>query len=278
MNKLIITIATNGNVPTKKENPFVPITPDEIAEDILRCFQEGASVAHIHARDVDGKPTVDTEMYRRIIEKVKSRCDIVTQISTGARGGKTAEERGAPLDLKPEMASLSTGSSNFSTSINSNPSDVIEYLAKKMLANNIKPEIECFDVSMIENAEFFAKKGLLKTPMQFNLVMNVPGSIRGTPKNLMHMLELIPKESTISVMGVGSAHKQMIGLGIILGLNIRVGLEDVLELEKGVPISNVELVRNAVQMAKAFGREIASPSEARKMLGLSSINFISLKD
>jgi 3-keto-5-aminohexanoate cleavage enzyme len=268
MEKIIITIASTGNVPTRKDNPNVPITPEDICKDIYQCYKEGASVAHIHARSPEGKPTTDVSIYQEILEALKGKCDIVTQITTGARGGKTAEERGAPLDLRPEMASLTTGSSNFSNGINSNPPDLVEYLAKKMLANNISPEIECFDVSMISNAEFLAGKGLLRAPLHFNLVMNVPGSIKGTPKNLLHMLELVPKGSTISVMGVGTAHLEMIAMGVALGLNVRVGLEDVLEIEKGSPASNVELVRQAVTLARACRREIATPDEARQMLGL----------
>jgi 3-keto-5-aminohexanoate cleavage enzyme len=268
MNKIIITVAPTGNVPTKKINPNTPITPDEIAEDIYQCYREGAAVAHIHARDENGEPTGNIEVFQEIVQKVKEKCDIIIQLSTGARGGKTYEERGACLDLKPEMASLATGSSNFATQVNSNPSDFIQYLAKIMLENNIKPEIEAFDVAMISNAEFLIEKGLLRKPVQFNLVMGVPGSIKATPKNLFHMVELLPKEVTWSVLGVGKEHLQIIGLGIVLGGNIRVGLEDVLEMSEGVPASNIELVKRAANLAKAYGRIPATPDEARKMLGL----------
>jgi len=271
MDKIIITIAPTGNVPTKKINPYVPITTDEIAEDIYRCYQEGASLAHIHVRDKNAEPTADATVFKEVIDKVKTKCNVIIQLSTGARGGKTYEERAAPIALKPEMASYATGSSNFSTRVNDNSPDFIEFLAKKMLEYNVKPEIEAFDVAMISNAEFLASKGLIKTPMQFNLVMNVPGSIKGTPKNLFHMIEILPKGSTWSVMGVGTVHLQMITLGIVLGGNIRVGLEDVLELSKGVPISNVELVKRAVSIARAYGREPALPDEARQILGLPPI-------
>jgi len=268
MNKLIVTIAPTGNVPTKEENPNVPLTPDEIAEDVCRCCQEGAAIAHLHARDKNGRPTADPEVFEEIVGKIRAKCDIIIQISTGARGGKTMEERGAPLDLKPEMASLATGSSNFVAGVNANPPELIEYLCRKMLDNGIKPEIEAFDVAMISNAEFFAKKGLIKAPMHFNLVMNVPGSIKGTPKNLLHMREILPEGSTFSVTGVGNAHVQMITLGIALGGHVRVGLEDVLEYSRGVLPSNGELVRRAVRISTAYGREIATAGEARRILGL----------
>jgi 3-keto-5-aminohexanoate cleavage enzyme len=268
MNKIIITVAPTGNIATKKLNPNTPITPDEIAEDIYRCYQEGAAIAHIHARDENGEPTGSIEIFGEIMQKVKEKCDIIVQFSTGARGGKTYEERGACLDLKPEMASLATGSSNFASQVNSNPSDFIQYLAKKMLENNIKPEIEAFDVAMISNAEFLMEKGLLKKPVQFNLVMGVPGSITATPKNLFHMIELLPKENTWSVLGVGKDHLQIIGLGIVLGGNIRVGLEDVMEMSQGIPASNLDLVKRAVNLAKAYSRIPATPNDARKMLGI----------
>ena len=269
MEKLIVTVAPTGNVPTKELNPYVPITPDEIAEDMYQCWKEGASVAHLHARGKDGLPTADATVFREIIEKLRAKCDIITQISTGARGAKSMEERAAPLDLKPEMASLATGSSNFPASVNANSPELIEYFSQKMLDNGIKPEIEAFDVAMISNAEFLAKRGLIKTPMQFNLVMNVPGSVKGTPKNLFHMVEILPKDSTFTVMGVGNAHVQMITLGMVLGGHVRVGLEDVLEYSKGVHASNVELVKRAVRIAQAYGREIATPDEARQILGLA---------
>jgi len=270
MDKLIITVAPTGNVPAKKMNPHVPLTPDEIAEDVYLCYQEGAAIAHLHARDRQDQPTADPEVFREIIAKVKAKCDIIIQISTGARGGKTMTERGAPLDLKPEMASLATGSSNFPGTINANPPELIEYLCRKMLTNGIKPEIEAFDVAMITNAEFYARNGLIKTPMHFNLVMNVPGSVKGTPKNLFHMIELLPGDTTFSVTGVGSAHVQMITLALALGGHIRVGLEDTLEYSKGVPASNSALVKRAVRLAREYGREIATPSEARQILHLTA--------
>lgn len=268
MQKLMITIAPTGNVPTKADNPHVPITPAEIAEDVYQCYQAGASIAHLHARDNEGRPTADPMVFAEIIRCIKDKCDIVIQISTGARGGTSMEERAAPLALEPEMASLATGSSNFPYQINANSPELITHLCKVMLERNIKPEIECFDVAMITNGEYLANKGLLKTPMHFNLVMNVPGSVKGTPKNLFHMVEMLPDDATFSVMGVGNAHVQMVALGLALGGGVRVGLEDVLYYKPGVYATNLMLVERVVAMAKAYGREIASPDEARDMLGL----------
>ncbi len=173
------------------------------------------------------------------------------------------------LDLPGvEMASLSTGSSNFPTSVNANSPDLVEALANKMKANGIKPEIEAFDVAMISNAEFLMKKGILDGPLHFNFVMNVPGSIKGTAKNFMFMIDSIPKGSTWNTTAVGRSQVQLLTMAIALGGHVRTGLEDVVEFSPGIPASNAMLVERVVQIAKATGREIATADEARKILGL----------
>lgn len=268
--KLIITVAVTGNVPTKESNPNTPITVDEIVEDIIRCREAGASIAHIHVRDDNGQPTCDRERYRQVLEKLAERnCDIITQLSTGARGGgSSAEWRGQMLDLNAEMASLSTGSSNFPSQVNANPFDLIKELAAKMYANNIKPEIEAFDVGMIDNAKLLLKEGILKPPLHFNLVMNVRGSIAGTPKNLLHMVESLPEGSTFTVAGIGASQIPMLTMAIILGGHTRTGLEDTILYDKGILATNVMLVERVKRIAKELGREIATPDEAREILGL----------
>lgn len=270
MEKLIITLAVTGNVPTRALNPYAPLTPEEVVRDIKECAKLGVSVAHIHARDKDLKPTCDREVYAETLRILDERkVNVIRQLSTGARGGgQDMEYRGQMLDLNAEMASLSTGSSNFATSINSNSFELIEYLANKMYANNIKPEIEAFDVSMIFNAEFLRKKGVLKGSLQFNLVMNVPGSIKGTPKNLIHMVESLPENSTWTVSGIGTSQVQLLTMAMVMGGNVRTGIEDVLMFDKGVPATNKMLVERVVRIANAIGREIASPDEAREYLGL----------
>lgn len=273
MSKLIITVAPTGNVPTKENNPNTPITPDEIVEDIIRCRELGAAIAHIHVRDKEGKPTCDRAIFKEILDKLEARgCDIITQLSTGARGGgkdrDPIEWRGQMLDLNAEMASLATGSSNFPTMVNANSFELIEALAKKMYDNNIKPEIEAFDVGMIDNAKYLLKKGILKAPLHFNLVMNVLGSVRGTPKNLLHMVECLPEGSTFTVCGIGPAQVPMLTMSMILGGHVRTGLEDTLLYKKGVLATNPMLVERVVRLAKELGREIATPGEAREILGL----------
>lgn len=268
MEKVILTVAPTGNVPTRELNAYVPLTPDEIAEDILRCYNAGAAIAHIHARTEDEQPTPDPAVFKTIIQKVREKCDIIIQLSTGARGGKTAAERGACIDLKPEMVSLATGSSNFAKSVNLNPPELIRELAQRMLDNGVKPEIEIFDLSMLEHAVFLAGKGILKTPMHINLVLGVPGSLSGDPRNLFFLVESLPKDSTWSVTSIGKSHRHLSALTMALGGHVRTGIEDVMELDPGKPVSNLELVQRLANLARACDRPIATAEEAREMLGL----------
>ncbi|MBZ2174576.1 3-keto-5-aminohexanoate cleavage protein [Schnuerera sp. xch1] len=271
--KLIITIALTGNVPTKEMNPNTPITINEIVDDIIKCKEAGASVAHIHVRDEEGNPTCDRELYKKLLEELERRdCDIITQLSTGARGGgNTAKWRGQMLDLNAEMASLATGSSNFTTQVNANSFELIEELANKMYENNIKPEIEAFDLGMIDNTKYLVKRGILKPPLQFNLVMNVRGSVSGTLRNLLHMVESLPEGSTFTVSGIGLSQVSMLTMSILLGGHTRTGLEDTILYDKGILATNQMLVERVVRIAKELGREIATPDEARSILGIKKI-------
>lgn len=270
MEKLIITIAPTGNVPTKELNPNAALTVDEIVEDIKKCQRIGASIAHIHVRDENMKPTSDRKIFKQVIDRLdEEKVDIIKQLSTGARGGdNTADWRGQMLDLNVHMASLATGSSNFPNSVNANSPELISALAQKMYDNNIKPEIEAFDLAMIHNAVKFVKKGILKAPLHFNLVMNVPGSIPGTLKNLMFMVDSLPSGSTWSVCGIGRSQVQMITFGIMLGGHVRTGVEDVLKMDDGSFATNEILIKRVVRIAKELGREIARVDEAKKILGL----------
>lgn len=269
MNKLIITLAPTGNVPTKALNPFSAINNDEIVTDIKQCVDLGVSVAHLHVRDENEIPTSNKNIFNDLLHKIEhAGIDVITQLSTGARGGEnTIAYRSQMLDLNCEMASLSTGSSNFPTSVNANPPELIEALASKMFKNNIKPEIEIFDLAMIKHANYLVKKGILKPDLHFNLVMNVPGSIPGTPRNLMFLIESLPQGSTFSVSGIGKSHLQMLGMAILLGGHVRTGLEDVLTLD-GQTTSNIELVKQVINISKALKREIASVDDARNILNL----------
>lgn len=274
MEKLIITIAPTGNVPTKEINPYSAITNEEILKDLIKCRELGASVAHLHVRDEFGMPTSRREKFQDLVDKIdESGLDIIKQVSTGARGGgNTIEWRGQMLDIKGvEMASLSTGSSNFPSSVNANSPELIEALADRMLKNGLKPEIEVFDTAMLFQANFYQKKGILKGPLHFNFVMNVKGSMPASPKNLMFLVDNIPEGSTWNISGIGSSQVQMVAMAIAMGGHVRTGLEDVLKFDKEGKINatNEMLVQRVANIANAIGREIASPKEAREILSIN---------
>jgi 3-keto-5-aminohexanoate cleavage enzyme len=269
MKKLIITAAVVGSLPTKVMTPNVPITPDEIAQDSLECYEAGASVIHVHARTNDGTNTHDFEIFKEIHEKIKEKApNLIVQISTGGRAGLGFESRNKGLFLNPEMASLTTGSVNFPTSVYANGPDLVEDLAKMMHERRIKPELEIFDTAMIQPALDLNKKGFLKPPLYFNFVMGLKGSQEASLRQLNHLLGMIPDGCEWNISGVGKEQLFTSFMGIALGGHVRVGLEDNIYYSKGTLAKNADLVKRVVRIAKEYGREVASPDEAREMLGL----------
>lgn len=270
MDKLILTLAPTGNVPTRKLNPHAPLTIEEIVADVKKCADLGVSLAHLHIRDEELLPTSDRGIYKQLVDALdREGVNVIKQLSTGARSGEnTVDYRGQMLDLNVEMASLSTGSSNFPTSVNANSPDLIKGLSEKMLDHNIKPEIEIFDGSMIANAIKLEKKGILKGPLHFNLVMNVPGSLPGTPRNLMYLVESLPKGATWTVSGIGRAQVPMLTMAILMGGHVRTGLEDALKYDANTLATNEMLVKRVIRIANELGREIATPEEARQILSI----------
>jgi 3-keto-5-aminohexanoate cleavage enzyme len=269
MEKLIITVALTGNVPSREMNPHVPVTPDEIARDVKRCFDAGASVFHVHARDADQKPTLDIAVYKANARKIKeSAPQVIIQLSTGARAGKDWEDRARPVRLLPEMGSFTTGSNNLPGIVYENSPQFIEYLARVYQETGVKPEIEVFETGMINNALFLQKKGLIKPPLHFDFVLGAPGSMPGTVKNLQFLSESIPEGSTWSVAGIGKSEIMLSAAAIAMAGHVRVGLEDNLYLPDGSPASNPLLVEKIVRIAREMGREVATPDEARSILSL----------
>ncbi len=269
MDPLIITVAPVGAEVTKENNPSVPYTPEEIAEECYRAWNEGASLAHIHARNDDGSSTQDPDVYARIIELVKAKTDMIVQVSVGGAVGMTVTERVGPVSLKPDMATLTCGTCNFGDGIFTNSQADIEFFAKAMKENGVKPEFEIFEVGMIETAKRLAKKRLVDLPGHFDFVMGVPGAITGDPKSLAHLISMLPSGSTWTVAGIGRHELPLGAMAIILGGHVRVGFEDNIYYSRGVPAkSNGELVARMARLAKELGRPVAKPSEARKILGI----------
>jgi 3-keto-5-aminohexanoate cleavage enzyme len=269
MNKLIITVAPTGNVPTKQMNPNLPVSPDEIAEDVRRCAAAGASVFHVHARDSLQKPTLDTAIFRELITLIKKKSPgVIIQLSTGGRAGKDWEARMNPVRLLPEMGSFTTGSNNMLGIIYENTPQFIDALAAVYKETGVKPEIEVFETGMIHNALYLKRKGLVEAPLHFNFVLGVPGAMPGTVKNLLFLSESVPQGSTWTATGIGKTEIPLAAAAIAMGGNVRVGLEDNLFMPDGSPASNIRLVEKVVAIAREVGREIASPDEARSILSL----------
>jgi len=266
--KLIVTVAPTGSVPTKAQNPHLPLTPQEIAETAYRCYEEGASIVHVHARR-DGRPTLDAEVFAQTHRLITQRCDMIVQISTGGRAGTDPVARAAAVRLiKPEMASLTTGSVNFPDRVYENSFETIEYLATAMREVGTKPEMEIFDASMINNALRLVRQDLAREPLHFNFVLGLLGAQPATAKILLHLTELIPANATWTVSGIGRHQLPMATLALVIGGHVRVGLEDNLYYGPGELASNEQLVARVVRLARELGREVASPAEARRILGL----------
>ncbi|MHA1936268.1 MAG: 3-keto-5-aminohexanoate cleavage protein [Candidatus Thorarchaeota archaeon] len=253
MEKLIITIAPTGSVPRKRDTEYLPLTPDEIADTAYLCEQEGASIIHVHCRDEHENPTSDYQTFKETVE------------STSGIAGTSNEERAEPLKTNPEMASLTTGSLNFTGRkppvVYMNSWETIVHLARTMSELNIKPEMEAFDVGFIHQGI----KLLL-----FQLVMGVDGGIPATTDNLLHMIRQLPQGAPFTVAGIGKRQLKMITTSIALGGHVRVGLEDNIYYVKGKLAANEEFVARASNFAETLGREVATPDKARTILELNT--------
>jgi len=272
MEKLIVVTALTGNVPSRATSPNVPLTPDEIAADVRRCADAGSSMFHVHARDEDGKPSLDAGIYLKIVQKIKEVApEVIVMLSTGGRASKDPEARAAPVRLRPEIASITTGSNNLPGIIYENSPQFIEFLAAVFRENGVRPEIEVFEAGMINNGVFLAKKGYFELPMHFNFVMGAPGAIPATVKNLLFLSESIPPGCTWSVAGLGPREIPLATAAIVMGGHARVGLEDNAKMPDGSVASNPALVEKIVTIAGEVGREIATPAEARRILSLDPV-------
>lgn len=272
MEKLIITAAICGAEVTKKHNPSVPYTVEEIGREAEAAYKAGASIIHLHVRNDDGTSTQDKERFRLCMEEIKRRCpDVIIQPSTGGAVGMTNEERLQPIYLKPEMATLDCGTCNFGgDEVFVNTENTIKEFGEKMLDLGIKPELEVFDKGMIDMAIRLQKKGYIKTPMHFNFVMGVNGGIDAAIRDFEFLRGSIPQGSTFTVSGIGRNEFPVAVMSIISGGHVRVGFEDNVYLSKGtLAKSNGELVEKVVRLAKELGRDIANAKEAREILGIS---------
>ena len=269
---VIITVAITGAVPKKKDNPAVPVTPSEQVESTHEAFEAGASLVHIHVRNPDESSGSDPELFGRVQEGVRKHCPgMIVQFSTGGRG-RDQKQRASMLHLKPDMASLATGSVNFPAQIYENPPDFVEGLAKTMLEYDIKPEVEVFDLAMLYNAANLVKKGLLKDPPHVQFVMGVPNAMPAR-RSIFDFLrkeiaEVMPRATWVAA-GVGRHQWEVNQWCLETGGHCRTGLEDNLKIAPDrLAASNAELVKKIADHCDTYGRMVATPAEARRILGL----------
>lgn len=269
---VIITVAITGAVPKKKDNPAVPVTPPEQIESTHEAYEAGASLVHIHVRNPDESPGSDPDLYGKVQEGVRKHCPgMIVQFSTGGRG-RDMSSRGAMLHLKPDMASLATGSVNFPDRIYENPPDFVENLAKVMLDNDIKPEVEVFDLAMLYNAANLVKKGLLKDKPHVQFVMGIPNAMparRSVFDFLRGELPVVLPGATWVAAGVARFQWEVNQWCLETGGHCRTGLEDNLKIDANrLAASNAELVKKIADNCERFGRRPATAAEARQILGL----------
>jgi uncharacterized protein (DUF849 family) len=268
----IITVAITGSLPRKENNPAVPITIDEQVESTQRSFEAGATIAHIHVRRDDQMPTSDPERFLRLQEKLRRHCPgMIIQFSTGGRSGK-GSERGGMLHLRPDMASLATGSCNFPAMIYENHPDLIFELAAKMRELGVKPEIEAFDVSMMYQAVRLAEEGVLQPPLHVQFILGVKNAmpaIRQVLEFQVAELNRLMPDATWTAAGIGRHQLEVNRWALELGGHCRTGLEDNIRWDKTrLAASNAELVARVAKLCAEFGRSVATPAEARKLLSL----------
>lgn len=281
-NKVIITAALAGAATRKEQNPNVPYTREEFIEEAVKCYENGAAIVHIHARNPEtGFPSPEIDVIKGIVDGIRERCPLLINISTAIGIGVTKEQRIAPVAAcKPDMASLNTGTMNFAIAdhrtgdivfdfVFENTFEMVKKYSKVMRENGVKPELECYDIGHIHSVLLLQKKNILDEPMHFNFVFGVAGGIRFKMDYLVAMRNSIPPECTWCVCGVGPNSYQANMSAIVMGGHLRVGLEDNLyisgkELSKG----SWDQVKKVADMARLLDREPATPDEAREIYNL----------
>lgn len=277
--KRIITVAVTGAWPTRKDNSNLPVTPQEIADDVYSCWQAGAAVAHIHVREDDGTPSMRFERYQETVALIRAKkdCDICLNITSsgGTLGSGTTEEddetRIRPIrELRPELCSFDCGTMNWQyRTIFENHPRFLERLGRTVQEVQVKPELEIFDIGMLYAAEHYMGRGILKSPCHFQFILGAPGGVAATVEDLLTLKQRLPPGSTWAASGIGKGHVPIMLATIALGGHLRVGMEDNVFYHRGIPAaSNAQLVERAVRLLGEAGLQAASPDEARRILGI----------
>ncbi len=270
---VIITVAPVGGELSRAEQPNLPLTAEEIGAEVARSAEAGASIVHVHARDEAGEPTQSREAFARIIEAIRARCDIVVQTSTGGSVGMSEAHRSEPLDLRPEMATLTTGTVNFGDEVFQNPFPMVERIFLAMRERGILPEFEIFDSGMVDTAlRLVAAHDATPHRLHFDFVLGVPGGMRGSPGAVAFLSSLLPDGATWTATGIGRTHLPVTLAALALGGNVRTGFEDTIYYARGeLGASNADLIARVARLTREAGRAVATPAQAREMLGLGDL-------
>ena len=272
MDPLVITVAPVGGELTRAQQPNLPLSAEEIAEEVARCREEGASIVHLHVRDEGGEPTQGRDHFARAIDAIKRAApDIIIQTSTGGSVGMTEDQRSQPLDLKPEMATLTTGTVNFGDEVFENPFPLVERFFLRMREIDVQPEFEVFDTGMVETARRLVRDHDADGHhLHFDLVLGVPGGMAGTAGAVLHMASILPAGATWSATGIGRTHLPVTLTALAAGGHVRTGFEDTIHYAKGrLAASNAELIARVARIAAETGREVATPEQAREIVGIT---------
>jgi 3-keto-5-aminohexanoate cleavage enzyme len=269
MDPLIITVAPVGAELTPEQTPHLAVTPKQLGEVARKVRDAGASIVHVHCRNDDGSNTHDVGRFDAAYKAIREQSDVIVQFSTGGAIGMTPQERASVLELRPEMATLTCGTVNFGDDVFENSFPIMRGILEKMHEFGVRPELEIFDKGHLSNARRLEREGLLSFPQHVDFVLGVPGGLDATVQNLCDLVDALPAECTWSVAGIGRMQLPMAMAALAMGGHVRVGLEDNIYYSKGRLATNEELVARVVRLANELGRPVATPDEAREMLGLA---------
>ena len=270
--KVIISAALTGAVTTKKDNPALPTQPDEIVDSAWKCYEAGAACVHIHVRNEDDTASMRFDRFEEIVNKLRAdRFPAVINLTSSGGQGFSWDERIKPFkELKPEMASFDAGTMNWLHSVVfMNEPGFLEQCGQVVQEVGVKPEIEVFDMGMLNTAKYYLKKGILQAPAHFQICLGAPGGMEATTENLLYVVNHLPEECTWSTFGIGRGANEILMAALAMGGNVRVGLEDNVYYNAGqLADSNEQFVARVARMAKEIGKEVATPDDARQILGL----------
>lgn len=268
MEPLIITVAPVGGELRPDQTPHLPLTPQQLGETAVACEAAGASIVHVHCRTDQGENTHSIERFRDAMQAIRARSKLIVQFSTGGAIGMTPEERAAPLELRPEMATLTCGTVNFGDDVFENAFPIMRGILAAIKRFGVTPELEIFDLGHLSNAKRLAAEGLLRFPQHVDFVLGVPGGLDATVEHLVDCVRGLPEGCTWSVAAIGRRQLPMAMAAIAMGGHVRVGLEDNIWYTKGRLARNDELVARVARISAELGRPVASPQEARRILRL----------